>query len=232
MASGYDVYFRVTGSSSEEPPVSYSLGLYWTSGNQTDFRLDVSLDSGLDALRTAYSGLPGLGGHRELWLRATLSGANSVAKSAAELLLSRYSAEKQKKCPVFRRDHGATVGEWIRENRFPNGEEMAGYAGVYLNSLFLDYWESLAIAAEEWPRARWGVCPKVTTLKVHDLKGNELGRQDACRVLDIAERYSRDVNVGQYLGASSRKFAPMVIKMANGEQVECEDMYHVSKFVK
>jgi hypothetical protein len=196
MSSGIDWKYRVSNADPEQPPISYSVGLAWASGASN--RLAVGLVSGLDAVRTAYADLPGLGSHRQLWLKQ-MSGAAQIAGTASRYLLDVFARKLGKKSPLVHGGHSVetrSVEDWVRDNSFVCGHEIAEYGGVALDAPFLANWELLAIAAEEYPRERWGICPKVKTLKVETwgMDRREVSKDGAARVLDAAEAWSRAVD--------------------------------------
>jgi len=196
MASGINWKYRIGNVDPTEPPISYCVGVGWASGARN--KLTVGLVSGLDAVRTAYADLPGLGYHRQLWL-TRMSGAAQIADAASRYHLDIFAKERGKKSPLI---HGGmnvetkSVEDWIHDNAFICGREIAQFAGVALDASFLDNWELLAIAAEEYPRERWGICPKVKTLKVETwgMNPREVGKDEAVRVLDAAEAWGRAVD--------------------------------------
>ncbi len=198
MSSGIEWKYQISNRNPEEPPISYSIGVGWGTGHLND--LTVGLVSGLGAVRTAYSDLPGLGYHRQLWLNARMSGPAQIADTASKHLLDIFARKQGKKSPLI---HGGfniedrKVGEWFQDNGFLCGREIAEYAGVALDAPFLTNWELLAIAAEEWPRQRWGICPKVTAIRVvaTTYRGDqEVGKDEALRVLDAAESWARAID--------------------------------------
>ncbi len=197
MSSGINWKYRISNANPAEPPIDYSVGISWASGDSN--QLAVGLVSGLDAVRTAYAQLPGLGYHRQLWLKAQFSGAAQIADAAAKYQLDVFARKMGKRSPLT---HGGvdietrSVENWIRDNGFVCGREIAEFAGVALSAPFLANWESLAIAAEEYPRDHWGVCPKVKTLKVETwgTDRREVNKDEAARVLDAAEAWGRAVD--------------------------------------
>ncbi|MFA5158220.1 MAG: hypothetical protein WC451_03510 [Patescibacteria group bacterium] len=197
MSSGIDWQYAVSNAKVTDPPVKYLVGTEWASGESS--QLTVGCLKGLEAVRTAYSQLPGLGYNRHLWLGAKLSGPILVADAASRYLLDLAARRIGKRAPLT---HGCldpeaeTIGRWLQNNGFVCGEEIAAHAGLDLGSRFLDGWEQLAIAASEWPKSRWGVCAKVTTLKVVALSDNrELDRYEAAQILDAAESWARAVDL-------------------------------------
>lgn len=195
MSSGINWRYRISNRNPEEPPISYSIGVAWVSGGQSPDHegLTVGFVYGLDAVRTAYAQLPGLGNHRELWLKARISGPEEIADTAAKLQLARFAQQSGKRTPLgYGGDPSETLGEYISGSAFVCGREIAEHAGLALEDKFLDVWHRFAIAAEEYPRDRWGICPKVTALKVEtwgvpaDGGGKELDRENATRVLKSA----------------------------------------------
>jgi hypothetical protein len=197
MSSGIDWKYTVSNSNPAEPPIRYDVGVAWASGAQNE--LVVGCLSGLDSVRTAYAHLPGLGYYRNEWLRAPLSGAAKIAEDASKYLVSIAARKVGKESPLIHGGYNVdtmTVGKWLDSNGFVCGREIAEYAGVALDATFIGNWEALAIAAEEYPRHRWGVCPKVRSLKVETwgLNPREVTRDEAARVLDAAEAWGRAVD--------------------------------------
>lgn len=199
MSSGVDWMYKISNANPEEPPIEYSIGISWASGGPPN-ELEVGLIWGLSAVRTAYEPLPGLGYHKNLWLTAKLSGPEKIATSAARYQMEVVAQKLGKRNPLI---HGQvnvdkiTVGGWLENCAFLCGKEIAAHAGVELDALFLENWERLAIAAEEWPRERWGVCPAVTALKVERWGQRQtvpLNNDEALRVLDAAEAWARAVD--------------------------------------
>lgn len=200
MSSGINWKYRVSNANPEEPPVRYEVGVSWASGGAKD-EFVVGLFQGLEAIRTAYASLPGLGYNRNLWLSSELSGPEKIARDASRYLLAVAAHSKGKNSPLaYGGDPNRTVGKWIDDSCFVCGREIAEFAGVPFNSLFLANWETLAIAADEYPRQRWGVCPEVTRLKVERNTSSssgreEVGKEEAVHVLATAEAWGRAVDL-------------------------------------
>lgn len=199
MSSGVDWMYKISNANPEEPPIEYSIGISWASGAPPS-ELEIGLLWGLQAVRTAYEPLPGLGYYKQLWLSPQLHGPQTIADLAAKYLVEVAAAKLNKRNPLV---HGQinvqtiTVGRWLENSAFVCGKEIVEFAGVALDALFLENWEALAIAAEEWPKKRWGICPKVTALKV-EIWGQRqtvpLNNDEALRVLDAAEAWARAVD--------------------------------------
>ena len=201
MSSGINWKFRIIGADPNEPPIQYSIGCAWVSPGEPSpdhEGVTIGLVYGLDAIRTAYSLLPGFSYNRELWLRVELSGSKTIAQAAASYLLDIAAKKIGKDSPII---HGGcrietrTIGEWLEDNAFVCGKEIAAHAGVTLDTRFLDCWERVAIAAKEWPEKRWGICPKVTRVKVltWGTEGKEVNEQTAKKVLATAEKWAHCV---------------------------------------
>ncbi len=202
LSSGINWMYSVTNANPEEPPVRYCLGRSWAN-NEANC-LDLGLVSGLAAVRTAYADLPGLSYNRELWVRTRLSGVDQIVAAAAARLMEVAAQRTGKKNPVC---HGGphrlegllseTIERWIEANGFVCGREIAEHANLGLEKSFLENWEKFAFAAEEWPRERWGVCPKVSSLRVEDIRNygepRVCGREEALHVLNVAETWARAV---------------------------------------
>jgi hypothetical protein len=203
LGTGIEFRYKVVNANSNEPPVSYVIGIAWSNGGKSPDHegLGIFHLKGLEAVRTAYAELPGLGLDRQLWNTSPLSGPTKIAQDASRYILDLTAQKMGKKSPLI---HGGgsrietrTVGEYFSATEFVCGAEIAAHAGVSLTDRFLDNWERLAIAADEWPQQRWGVCPKVTKLKVMTWGSNgvEVGQTEASRVLDAAVEYSKCVKM-------------------------------------
>ena len=204
MSSGINWKYKIVNGEKSGVPIQYSVGNSWTSGNGSSPDHDgmtVGLIFGLDEIRTAYAQLPGLAGLKEVWLHCELSGARKIVNDASLYLLDIAARKLGKTTPLV---HGGcnieerTVAQYFEDNAFVCGKEIAEFAGVKDESIFLENWEKLAIAAYEWPREKWGICPKVElkTLIVVDWQTKQsVSSEKAIKVLKLAEKWARTVKV-------------------------------------
>lgn len=182
MSSGIDFRYIVRNSLETEPPIRFIVGVAWATGAHDE--MAVCHLAGLKAVRTAYSSVPGLGGHRELWLKSSLSGPQEIADAAARAQLSRAARKLRKQSPLSSGNWNETVEEHFLNSEFCCWSEIAAHAGVAPSDSFLGSWERLAIAADEWPKKKWGFSPKVTRLRVERWGTKEVVPQhEAARVL-------------------------------------------------
>ncbi len=210
MSSGIHTIYTIS-SSDPDVPVSYKIGLGWASG-ETD-HLMVFRVRGLAAVRTAYAHLPGLGGYRSLWVTVPLSGAAKIADDAARIRLDNWARAYGHPSPLLHGfSHGhMSVSEYLTCTGFTCGAEILAHAKISPHTPFLDAWEALAIAAEEWPRERWGGSPpKVQHLTVRREGGGMASDKTREKVLYAAARWSSAYDAAGICHRAERELAPLL----------------------
>lgn len=148
--------YDITNGNPEKPPVRYSIGLSWSSG---ETGLWLGRVFGLSAVSYQYGKVPGLGGNRQVFRSRELVGARDVIQGAGGMLLREYAGRNGLRVLPSGILFGSetTVGSWIEKSgaAVVGGYEIAA-AGIDPNSLFIENWEKLAIAFDTYPKEKWG----------------------------------------------------------------------------
>ena len=173
MSSGINWMYRFSSGIQTQPPIQYLVGREWASGEVAEPAVIAHIH-GLSAVRTAYARLPGLNGPRSLWLRASLSGPQLIANVAAQYALDVFARAQGKSSPLLPgcpRPETRTVAQFFEGKAFVCGCEIAAHGNIPLDGRFLDHWCALALAAEEWPQEKWGICSRVKGVEITVLNG-------------------------------------------------------------
>jgi hypothetical protein len=206
--SGCDFPVEIVGL--DGPPVRYSVAAPWPDDGEG---MSVGHLTGLDT-RGAFASLPGLAGKRQAWLRGpqeNLLDARSIASSASVLLLWRFAAAAGVEPPFYGGSHPkTTLVAWLDGRGMTSlAAPILAHAGLTGTEIFLDVWERLALASANYPRATWGVCPRVTRV--------EMCRRD--RRLDYrADRVPLDAE-------QRKRVESLLTRWAAGETVRCAELH-------